>query len=59
MSLCEDQTEDRRSNRGEEEEEDTPVVTLAPDASLPQEQPAANTDLSASPLQHLDQVIHE
>lgn len=63
MSLFGEQIEDRCSSRGEdeeeEEEEDTPVVALAPDASLPQEQPAAdNTDVSASPLQHLDKVIH-
>lgn len=57
MSLCEEQIEDRCSS-GSEEEEDTPVVALGPDASLPQEQPAANTDVSASPLQRLDEVIH-
>lgn len=57
VSLCEEQIEDRCSSRGEEEEEDAPVVPPAPDASLRQEQPAANADVS-SPLQHLDGVIH-
>lgn len=58
VSLCQEQIEDRCSSRGEEEKEDTPEVALAPDDSLPQEQPEANTDVSASPLQHLDEVIH-
>ncbi len=38
-------------------EEDTPLVALAPDASLPEEQQSATTDVSASPaFQCLDEV---
>ncbi|XP_056879026.1 coiled-coil domain-containing protein 146 [Takifugu flavidus] len=52
MSLCEEQNDNGRGEEEEEEEE-----TLAPDASPPQEQPAANTDVSASPLQHLEELL--
>ncbi|KAM9334637.1 coiled-coil domain-containing protein 146 [Symphorus nematophorus] len=39
-------------------EEDTPLVALAPDASLPEEQPSASTDVSASPaFQCLDELF--
>lgn len=50
-------------SRGEEElddqekEEDTPLVALAPDVSIPEEQPSTSTDVSAeSPFQCLDEV---
>lgn len=59
VSLCKDQTEDRCSSRGEEEEEeDRPVLALVPDASFPQQRPADDTDASANNLQVLDEVIH-
>lgn len=54
MSLCKEQTED---SRGEEDEEEEEEEARAPDAPSPQKQPA-NTDVSASPLHHLDEVIH-
>lgn len=68
MSVSE-QRDSRTSSRGEvaveeqEEEgekriqEDSPLLALAPDASLPEEQPSASTDVSASPVfQCLDEV---
>ncbi|XP_078099199.1 coiled-coil domain-containing protein 146 [Sander vitreus] len=65
MSLSEEQQDSRNPNRGEveveeqEEEEkpmeDTPLVALAPDAALPEEQPFAST---ASPaFQCLDELL--
>ncbi|XP_040886163.1 coiled-coil domain-containing protein 146 [Toxotes jaculatrix] len=64
MSLCEQQA-GRPPSRGkveEEEEEraeeDPPLLALAPDASLPEEQPSASTDISASPaFQCLDELL--
>ncbi|XP_068611649.1 coiled-coil domain-containing protein 146 [Brachionichthys hirsutus] len=39
-------------------EEDTPLVALAPDASLPEEQASANTDICASPaFQSLNELL--
>lgn len=55
VSLCEEKIDNDRGEEEEEEEEET----LAPDASSRQEQPAAITDVSASPLQHLEEVIHK
>lgn len=37
-------------------EEDTPLKALAPDASLPEEQPSVSSDASDSPFQCLDEV---
>lgn len=50
--------EDREEEVEEEEmEEHTPLVALAPDASLPETQAAANTDSSSCPAFHcLDEV---
>lgn len=68
VSLSEEQQGSRPPSRGEVEveeqevykgmEEVTPLVALAPDASLPlEEQPSANADVSASPaFQCLDEV---
>uniref|UniRef100_A0A8C4IMF7 Coiled-coil domain containing 146 n=1 Tax=Dicentrarchus labrax TaxID=13489 RepID=A0A8C4IMF7_DICLA len=72
MSLSEEQQDSRPPSRGkvkledqeeEEEEEEameknTPLVALAPDASLPEELPTASTDVSASPaFQCLDEFL--
>lgn len=59
--MSEEQIDNGRGEEeeGEDEEEEEEEETLAPDASPPQEQPAANTDVSASPLQHLEEVIHK
>ncbi|XP_038594903.1 coiled-coil domain-containing protein 146 [Micropterus salmoides] len=69
MSLSEEQQGSRPPSRGEVEveeqevykgmEEVTPLVALAPDASLPlEEQPSANADVSASPaFQCLDEML--
>lgn len=47
----------RRNNELNLEEEVAPLVALAPDASLPEEQSTATTDTQACPLfQHLDEV---
>lgn len=65
MSLSEEQLdsrgkveqEDQVEKEEEETEEETPLVALAPDASLPEEQPSASTDVSVSPpFQCLDEV---
>lgn len=68
MSLSEEQQDSRPPSRGEvdvEEQEDeergikedAPLVALAPDVSLPEEQPSASADVSASPAFHcLDEV---
>ncbi len=62
VSLSEEQRDTRPPSRGEEEvedqeEEDSPLVALAPDVSLPKEQPSAGTDVSACPaFQCLDEV---
>ncbi|XP_059182106.1 coiled-coil domain-containing protein 146 [Centropristis striata] len=66
MSLSEEQQDSRSPSGGEvelkeqEEEgiEDSPLVALAPDASLPEEQPSARTDIAASPaFQCLDELL--
>ncbi|XP_049423271.1 coiled-coil domain-containing protein 146 isoform X3 [Epinephelus fuscoguttatus] len=68
MSLSEEQQHSRNPSRGEEEVEeqqeeerglgDTPLVALAPDALLPEEQPSASTDVTASPaFQCLDELL--
>ncbi|XP_044041610.1 coiled-coil domain-containing protein 146 isoform X2 [Siniperca chuatsi] len=68
MSLSEEQHDSRPPSREveveeqEEEytgmEEDTPLVALAPDASLPEEKPSASDDISASPaFQCLDELL--
>lgn len=71
VSLSEEQQDSRPPSREEAEveeekglEEDIPLVALAPDVSLPEEQPSASADVSASPVfQWLDEVkliyIHE
>lgn len=47
----------RRNNELNHQEEDGPLVALAPDASLPEEHSTATTCASACPLfQHLDEV---
>lgn len=57
-----EQEDSRPPSRGEveveeQEEKDTPLTALAPDASLPEELPSASTDVSASPaFQCLDEV---
>lgn len=64
VSLSEEQLDSRgkveledQVEEEEETEEETPLVALAPDASLPEEQPSASTDVSASPpFQCLDEV---
>lgn len=66
MSLSEDQAEHRRhcaeaeaedKTEDKEIEEDTPLVATAPEVFLPEEQPSACTDVSASPaFQCLDEV---
>lgn len=61
MSQSEEQQDSRPPSGGEVEveaqEEDAPLVALAPDASLPEEQRSASTDVSASPaFQCLDEV---
>ncbi|XP_041820375.1 coiled-coil domain-containing protein 146 [Chelmon rostratus] len=38
-------------------EEDTPLKALAPDASLPEEQPSVSSDASDSPFQCLDELL--
>lgn len=49
----EQEEEGKRTKR----REDAPLLALAPDASLPEEQPSASTDISASPaFQCLDEV---
>ncbi|XP_034718803.1 coiled-coil domain-containing protein 146 isoform X1 [Etheostoma cragini] len=67
MSLSEEQQDGRKPNRREveveeqEEEkgmEDTPLVAIAPDAALPEEQLYASTDVTASPaFQCLDELL--
>ncbi|KAI3366415.1 hypothetical protein L3Q82_000570 [Scortum barcoo] len=56
VSLFEEQQDSRPPSRGEEEdkeddveekEKDSPLVALAPDVSIPEEQPPATTDVSA------------
>nr|XP_046235156.1 coiled-coil domain-containing protein 146 isoform X2 [Scatophagus argus] len=44
--------EDQEEEEGEEEEqaEDTPLLALAPDVALPEEQPYASTDVSTTPI---------
>ncbi|XP_041636578.1 coiled-coil domain-containing protein 146 isoform X2 [Cheilinus undulatus] len=62
MSLSEEQ-QDCRPCRDEEElkdqeEDDIPLVALAPDASFPHEQPSTRTDVSDSPaFQCLDELL--
>lgn len=62
VSLSEEQQDSRPPSRGEvevedQEEEDSPLMALAPDVSLPEEQPSASTDVSACPaFQCLDEV---
>ncbi|XP_068442723.1 coiled-coil domain-containing protein 146 isoform X2 [Clinocottus analis] len=68
MSLFEEQQDSKTPNGGavelEEEAkeergmEENPLVALAPDASLPEEQPSAGTDVTASPaFQCLDEML--
>ncbi|XP_070710324.1 coiled-coil domain-containing protein 146 [Pempheris klunzingeri] len=62
VSLSEEQQDTRSPSRGEEEveaqEENIPLVALAPDASLPEEQRSASADVSASPaFQCLDELL--
>ncbi|XP_034529312.1 coiled-coil domain-containing protein 146 isoform X2 [Notolabrus celidotus] len=63
VSLSEVQQDSRPPSAGavevEEQEEDyIPLVPLAPDASLPEEQPTASTDVSAcSAFQYLDELL--
>ncbi|XP_026219495.1 coiled-coil domain-containing protein 146 [Anabas testudineus] len=65
MSLSEEQQDSRPPSREEAEveeekglEEDIPLVALAPDVSLPEEQPSASADVSASPVfQWLDELF--
>ncbi|XP_070785470.1 coiled-coil domain-containing protein 146 [Enoplosus armatus] len=69
LSLSEKQRDRRPPSREEVEmeeqeggykgmEEDTPLVALAPDASLPEEQPSASIDVSTSPaFQCLDELL--
>ncbi|XP_042367077.1 coiled-coil domain-containing protein 146 [Plectropomus leopardus] len=67
MSLSEEQQDSRNPSREEEERaeqeeekrmENTPLMALAPDASLPEEQPSASTDVTASPaFQFLDELL--
>ncbi|XP_023141559.2 coiled-coil domain-containing protein 146 [Amphiprion ocellaris] len=68
MNLSEEQQDSRPPSRQEveveeqvedkETEEDIPLVALAPDASLPEEQPLASIDVSASPaFQWLDEFV--
>ncbi|XP_018540672.1 coiled-coil domain-containing protein 146 [Lates calcarifer] len=58
-----EQEDSRPPSRGEveveeQEEKDTPLTALAPDASLPEELPSAITDVSASPaFQCLDELV--
>lgn len=59
MSLSKQQLDSRGEEEleNQEKEEDTPLVALAPDVSLPEEQPSTSTDVSAeSPFQCLDEV---
>lgn len=50
----EEQEEEGRRTKGTE---DAPLLALAPDASLPEDQPSTTTDVSASPAFHcLDEV---
>lgn len=57
MSLSKQQLDSRGEEELEEKEEDNPLVALAPDVSLPEEQPSTCTDVSAeSPFQCLDEV---
>ncbi|XP_037616680.1 coiled-coil domain-containing protein 146 isoform X4 [Sebastes umbrosus] len=50
--VVEDSEEEEEEEDEEDEEgmEDSPLVALAPDASLPKEQPSAGTDVTASPV---------
>ncbi|TNN50354.1 hypothetical protein EYF80_039436 [Liparis tanakae] len=67
VSLIEEQQDSRNPNGGgevkEQEEaergmEDNPLVALAPDAALPEEQPSASTDVTATPaFQCLDEYF--
>lgn len=64
MSQSEEQQGRRPPSQGEvkveeqqEMEEDTPLIALAPDASLPEEQPPVSIDVCANPaFQCLDEV---
>ncbi|XP_070848662.1 coiled-coil domain-containing protein 146 [Chaetodon trifascialis] len=69
VSLSEEQQDSRPPSRAKVElehqeveekgmEDDTPLVALAPDASLPEEKPSASSDVSASPaFQYLDELL--
>ncbi|XP_074482320.1 coiled-coil domain-containing protein 146 isoform X3 [Sebastes fasciatus] len=46
----EEEEEEEEDEEDEEGMEDSPLVALAPDASLPKEQPSAGTDVTASPV---------
>lgn len=59
MSLSKQQLDSTSEEELEDQEkaEDTLLLALAPDVSLPEEQPSASTDVSAeSPFQCLDEV---
>ncbi|XP_071358990.1 coiled-coil domain-containing protein 146 [Trachinotus anak] len=52
------EVEEQEVEEGKRAEEDAPLLALAPDASLPEEQPSAITDVSATPaFQCLDELL--